>query len=755
MANEGIMAMPQGMGMEGEQAQQEQPTVTSADSYDAAMTALGMVNPGEDVALKEAIRQNIGDLQLTPAQLDVLIQVFEYVSQHPGDYKNLLQKMIEGGALDEGDMPEEYDPEFIGSMLAVLQEMRQMQGAGAQEPIDMSPVVEGLQPMGMASGGLADVGQYLAAKGRGGDSILAHITPEEAAMLKRRGGSGTINPATGLPEFKGGVIGGIVGAVKGVVKGVVNVVKDVLKSPVGRILGTIALAAVLGPAGVGLSMGTAAGLAGAGTTLMAGGSIKEALISGAMGYIGGGGTIMGTSPLSAVGGYLPGAAGSALNTGLTTGLIGAGIGKIGGMSTQDALRMGLMSGASAAALQGLKNNTTMMNESVSLKEPGSQPPAAPLPGQPGSDVLVGGKPDITAIEATGPAGATGPTGTAQDLLARGNAGSGLKMPPMGPSMSYDPTTGSFKTDYSIYNAPTPGAVPGMEGAVGTGLRMPTSPMTGAPGMGDAMGSGLRANTNFTNADLARGAGGTGAATNYSLSPVPTSSGPAQPVGFIDKMVSGAKGLYNEYLDPNRPGLPADAGILQKYGPLALAGTTAVAAAGGMKSEPVNQNPAFNRNYTGSDYMRDNPDKFSGGLSSYTRPTTPDSPIVPTPSYGTIPIGQAGNVIPMGVTQSPGGVAQPYNVSGLYGVPLIYGPDGQLRRMAKGGDAQMTSFPRTNGPINGPGTGTSDDIPAMLSDGEFVFTAKAVRNAGGGSRRKGAARMYKLMKKLEGGAVKGK
>jgi len=52
MANEGIMTLPQGMGMQGKQAQQEQPTVTSADSYDAAMTALGMVNPGEDVALK-------------------------------------------------------------------------------------------------------------------------------------------------------------------------------------------------------------------------------------------------------------------------------------------------------------------------------------------------------------------------------------------------------------------------------------------------------------------------------------------------------------------------------------------------------------------------------------------------------------------------------------------------------------------------------------------------------------------------------
>jgi hypothetical protein len=46
---------------------------------------------------------------------------------------------------------------------------------------------------------------------------------------------------------------------------------------------------------------------------------------------------------------------------------------------------------------------------------------------------------------------------------------------------------------------------------------------------------------------------------------------------------------------------------------------------------------------------------------------------------------------------------------------------------------------------------ADDIPAMLSNNEFVFTANAVRNAGGGSVKKGAERMYKLMKQLEGKA----
>ena len=56
--------------------------------------------------------------------------------------------------------------------------------------------------------------------------------------------------------------------------------------------------------------------------------------------------------------------------------------------------------------------------------------------------------------------------------------------------------------------------------------------------------------------------------------------------------------------------------------------------------------------------------------------------------------------------------------------------------------------RQGGESEGPGTGTSDDIPAMLSDGEFVMTAKAVRGAGGGDRREGARRMYEAMDRLE-------
>lgn len=48
---------------------------------------------------------------------------------------------------------------------------------------------------------LKKIAQTLAKKGRGGDSMLVHITPREAGMLKEAGGAGTVNPDTGLMEF--------------------------------------------------------------------------------------------------------------------------------------------------------------------------------------------------------------------------------------------------------------------------------------------------------------------------------------------------------------------------------------------------------------------------------------------------------------------------------------------------------------------------------------------------------------------------
>jgi len=65
-----------------------------------------------------------------------------------------------------------------------------------------------------------------------------------------------------------------------------------------------------------------------------------------------------------------------------------------------------------------------------------------------------------------------------------------------------------------------------------------------------------------------------------------------------------------------------------------------------------------------------------------------------------------------------------------------------------------------GYVEGPGTGRSDDVKAgiyqngekvqeaRLSDGEFVFTERAVRGLGNGDREQGAAKMYEMMRQYE-------
>ena len=211
--------------------------------------------------------------------------------------------------------------------------------------------------------------------------------------------------------------------------------------------------------------------------------------------------------------------------------------------------------------------------------------------------------------------------------------------------------------------------------------------------------------------------------------------------------------------------------------------------GAFKPTPVDQNP-LGKPQTSADYIAAHPE-FAGykgwepGVPSVnspvptTQPSTP--PLAPNSPY-TIPMGTS-------TGRAPGtSITQPYNIAGLYnrnGIGGLYNPNmptpmntgGEINNPEHSGTGMqptMTSsfaaggigtlannayarggYPRKVGRIDGPGTATSDSIPAMLSDGEFVFTAKAVRNAGNGSRREGAKKMYQLMHMLEhGGSVKG-
>jgi hypothetical protein len=85
---------------------------------------------------------------------------------------------------------------------------------------------------------------------------------------------------------------------------------------------------------------------------------------------------------------------------------------------------------------------------------------------------------------------------------------------------------------------------------------------------------------------------------------------------------------------------------------------------------------------------------------------------------------------------------------MYGGPVMAYAEGGAVQMQEGGEMDPSMFPRMDGDINGPGTETSDDIPAMLSDGEFVMTGQAVRGAGSYEMQADGNGIISLMPTLE-------
>jgi hypothetical protein len=113
---------------------------------------------------------------------------------------------------------------------------------------------------GVASLSLPEMAEKVRSAGRGEDTVLAHITPEEAGILKLLGGSGTINPKTGQPEFLKKFIKKVVpkeiykpisSAGKKIERGIESIADKL--GPVGQ----IAAAHFLGPIGAGIYAGLA------------------------------------------------------------------------------------------------------------------------------------------------------------------------------------------------------------------------------------------------------------------------------------------------------------------------------------------------------------------------------------------------------------------------------------------------------------------------------------------------------------------
>ena len=78
-----------------------------------------------------------------------------------------------------------------------------------------------------------------------------------------------------------------------------------------------------------------------------------------------------------------------------------------------------------------------------------------------------------------------------------------------------------------------------------------------------------------------------------------------------------------------------------------------------------------------------------------------------------------------------------------------GPGGKLGGITFAREGGEMGFPRRTGGIDpSEGSGTKDDVPAMLMAGEFVLTKDAVKGLGDGNSRKGIQRAYNMMDELE-------
>ena len=203
-------------------------------------------------------------------------------------------------------------------------------------------------------------------------------------------------------------------------------------------------------------------------------------------------------------------------------------------------------------------------------------------------------------------------------------------------------------------------------------------------------------------------------------PPPPPPTPAQNV--LDKTVD----FYDEYISPSRA-RAADASTLTKYAPIAGLGTLGVAAMGGFEEQPLDLGGVEAEfATTGEDLLEQQPEMYGYNYADFV---------------GRNPYFQRGQG-----SQAPGALVPPVYSSPVVATPMATGISSPA---VLANTPMAVAYSAGGGAINGPGTGTSDSIPAMLSDGEFVFTAKAVRGAGNGDRMKGAKEMYRTMKRLEG------
>jgi hypothetical protein len=304
-------------------------------------------NPAYQQAITQ-MEQKFADQPISSGDIDGLIKFLEAAVDHPEHYDKLRAAAIMDGKLDQDTLPPEFNPQIIISLLIALYGLRDRIAGKEQQPnqgmmpppMQQPPMQQGMMqqppmmqpPQAMAQGGLASAAQHIQAAGRGGDTMLAHINPREAAMLKNMGASGSINPRTGLREFGWNW--------KRMISTVLPAAIGVFAPAVGNYLGSAA-GFGLGKAGQIAGTALAAGALGAGASALTGGNVlKGGLQSGVLGGLNAG---LGSEIGGAIGIKNPIAASAAGGA-----LIGGGMSAL----THDDIMKGALQGGIGGALSG-------------------------------------------------------------------------------------------------------------------------------------------------------------------------------------------------------------------------------------------------------------------------------------------------------------------------------------------------------------------------------------------------------------------
>ena len=587
----------------------------------------------DPIAVSE-FRRELEEMEIPPEVISLLDAMVDEVLADPANYAAIRQRYMAQG-VDEELLPEAFDAQLFGALQVALDQMRPSE--------TMTP------PQNFAKGGVASLrpmAQAMADAGRNGDTMVAHISPVEARILKRIGGSGTTNPTTGMPEF----------FLKKLFKKIGKTVKKFANTTIGKIVIGTALFMTVG----------------AGAASMFGSTAAPALAAATKGFVAGAGTSL-----------------------------------LGGRNLKDSLKAGAIGAVTAGAVSGVtqgasafKSTAAPTGAPVTTSVPTVDNTALPDLATTARETVAAGTPmpgiDTAAIDqASQLARLTEPS--AAQSFAAGPQGPALSSSAISPAPVQ---SGVASLDRAAIDQASQAARLREIAGGGAGSQA-AAPSGFFENIGDAFGP---------DATLGDRVGSLKDA--FSPAARQSASEANKMQSIADKFYGGDRKLLDTALQSNSAPEVVnnlvtkafETNTISNLMPLAAAGMGIAGLTGAFSSEQPQLPPGYEgfMDAPGQRLLEQNPERYGlsfGGVNTMSQ-------------------------------------SSPYQTYRPYGA-------------ATGGST--TDFPRKNGPINGPGTGTSDDIPAMLSDGEFVFTAKAVRNMGNGSRRKGAKKMYALMKNLEGRA----